>query len=62
MPLALSPSQQDPSFIAKTLPNFALELTRGPFVGTGETNCTASRRLHVAPFEGLVSRGSQRAA
>src|SRR6266540_4911351 len=42
--------------------NDALELTRGPFAGTGETNCTASRWLHFAPSEALVSRGSQRAA
>jgi hypothetical protein len=28
----------------------------------GETNCMASRRLHLAPSEALVSRGSQRAA
>jgi hypothetical protein len=28
----------------------------------GEPNCMASRRLHLAPSEALVSRGSQRAA
>jgi hypothetical protein len=28
----------------------------------GRTNCMAARRLHLAPSEALVSRGSQRAA
>src|SRR6266542_5867097 len=36
---------------ARELANFALELARGPFAGTGETNCTASRWLHFAPSE-----------
>jgi hypothetical protein len=42
--------------------NFALELTRGPFAGKGEANCTASRRLHFASSGGAVGRGSRRAA
>jgi hypothetical protein len=42
--------------------NFALELTRGPFLGTEKSNCMASRWLHLAPSGALVSRGSQRAA
>src|SRR6266508_2490565 len=42
--------------------NFALELTRGPFLGTRKSNCTASRWLLFAPSEALVSRGSQHAA
>src|SRR5204862_6786818 len=40
--------------------NDALELTRGPFAGTGETNCTASRRLHFASSGCTVGRGSRR--
>src|SRR6266542_6561780 len=47
---------------SKTPPNFALELTRGPFAGTRKSNCMASRRPHVAPSEALVSRGGRRAA
>ena len=31
--------------------NYPHELTRGPFVGTGETNCTAARRLQFAPSD-----------
>ena len=39
--------------------NSLLELTRGPFLGTGKANCMASRRVHFAPSEALVR---QRAA
>ena len=38
--------------------NFALELTRGPFLGAGKSNSTASRWLHIAPSEALVSRAA----
>jgi hypothetical protein len=37
-----------------TPPNFALELTRGPFRWHRRINCTAARRLHFAPSEALV--------
>src|SRR4029077_10764329 len=42
--------------------NSPLELTRGPFPGTGGTNCTASLRLHLASSGYAVGRGSRRAA
>src|SRR5207248_5869618 len=42
--------------------NFALELTRGPFLGEGKVNCMAARWPHFAPSEALVGRGGQRAA
>ena len=42
--------------------NSPLELTRGPFPGARKSNCTASRRLHLASSGGAVGRGSQRAA
>src|SRR6266545_5259459 len=34
-----------------TPPNFALELARGPFLGTGKVNFMAARRPHLAPSE-----------
>jgi hypothetical protein len=36
--------------------------SRGPFLGARKSNCTASRRLHLASSGGAVGRGSQRAA
>ena len=41
--------------------NFALELTRGPFLGSRKGNCTAARRLQFASSGGAVGRGSRRA-
>jgi hypothetical protein len=43
-------------------PNFALELTRGPFAGPRKVNCMAARRLHLASSGWAVGRGSRRAA
>ncbi len=42
--------------------NSLLDLTHGPFRGTEQVNCLASRWPHIVPSEALVSRGGERAA
>src|SRR3954454_22254651 len=53
---------------APTAPNYPHKLTNRRSVGSAAEplwpapNCSASRRLHIAPFEFSFSRGSHRAA
>jgi hypothetical protein len=42
--------------VPSSAPAALTELTRGPFAGPRETNCTASRCLRFAPLRGFVPR------